>query len=82
VLIGPPLAGPPGNGLAAQIAKQGMDTQPMTALAGREVALGRLGNAAHPSGEFGQGCPHRKNELHDDVWSTGGEWHRGAVGGR
>jgi hypothetical protein len=38
----------------------------------REVVLGRLGNAAHPSGESGQGGPHRKNELHGDVWSTGG----------
>jgi hypothetical protein len=48
--------------------------------AGREVALGRLGNAAHPSGESGQGGPHSKNALHGDVWSARGEWRGG--GGR
>jgi hypothetical protein len=48
--------------------------------AGREVALGRLDNVAHPSRESGQGGSHRKNALHDDVWSVGGQWHGG--GGR
>jgi hypothetical protein len=41
--------------------------------------LGRLGNAAHPSGESGQGGPHRKNELYGEVWSTGGERWQGAA---
>jgi hypothetical protein len=47
--------------------------------------LGQLGNAAHPSGESGQGGPHQKNELHGDVWSAGGERRWGAAsrgGGR
>jgi hypothetical protein len=46
------------------------------------VVLGRLGNTAHPSGESGQGGPHRKNELHGDVWSAegdGGEGRRPGV---
>jgi hypothetical protein len=40
--------------------------------------LGWLGNALHPSRESGQGGPHRKNELYDEVWSAGGErwWGR------
>jgi hypothetical protein len=43
--------------------------------------LGRLGNAAHPSGESGQGGPHQKNELYGEVWSVGGERRWGAVAG-
>jgi hypothetical protein len=46
--------------------------------------LGRLDNAAHPSGESGKRGPHRKNELHGDVWSAGGErrwgWRLGGGG--
>jgi hypothetical protein len=49
---------------------------------GREVVLGRLDSVAHPSGESGQGGPHRKNELHGNVWSARGErWWGAASGG-
>jgi hypothetical protein len=34
---------------------------------------------AHPSRESGQGGSHRKNELHDDVWSARGERCGGGV---
>jgi hypothetical protein len=48
----------------------------------REVTLGQLGNAVNPSEESGQGGPHRKNELHGDVQSAGGErWWGVASGG-
>jgi hypothetical protein len=52
---------------------------------GGEVVLGRLGNAAHPSGESRQGGPHRKNDLYGEVWLAGGERRWGATsqgGGR
>jgi hypothetical protein len=41
-------------------------------------ALGRLGNTAHPTGGSKKGGPRRKDELHGDVRSTGGEqrWGR------
>jgi hypothetical protein len=32
---------------------------------------------AHPSGESGQGGSYRKNMLHGDVWSAGGEQRGG-----
>jgi hypothetical protein len=34
---------------------------------GGEVVLGWLGNAAHPSGDLGQGGPHRKNKIYSEV---------------
>jgi hypothetical protein len=47
--------------------------------ASREVALGRLGNAVHPSGESGQEGSHRKNALRGDVWSAEGERRGGGT---
>jgi hypothetical protein len=43
--------------------------------------LGQLDNATHPSRQSGQGGPHRKNELHCDVWSVGGERRQRAASG-
>jgi hypothetical protein len=44
---------------------------------GKGVALGRLGNAAHPSRGSGYGGPHWKDELCGDVQLAGEERRRG-----